>query len=425
MRIHTVVAMTLAAQAWAQPPTIDLPMALSRAREFSQQYLQAQIAAGLAKEDRVQAKAALLPNVTAMSQYIYTQGNGTSSGVFVSNDGVHVYNDQAVLHADLYSAAKRADFLRTQAAELAARAKADIATRGLAASVIQNYYAVVTAQRHQTNAQRGLEEARSFLEITQKQEKGGEVARADVLKAQLQHQQRRRDLLDAETAGQRARLALGVMLFADPLQPFNVTDDLSPDLPLPSLDEARGLINTSHPEVQAAEAGVKQAQAGISLAKATYYPTLTLDYFYGINANVFGINGPEDRRNLGSVVQGTLSVPVWNWGATRSKIRQAELQRRQAEFDLNFTQRTLQSNLNSFHLEAQAARAQLDSLRGSLDMSTESLRLTTLRYQAGEATALEVVDAQTTLVAARNAYDDGLTRYRLALANVQILTGRY
>ena len=55
--------------------------------------------------------------------------------------------------------------------------------------------------------------------------------------------------------------------------------------------------------------------------------------------------------------------------------------------------------------------------------ATESLRLTLLRYQAGEATALEVVDAQTTLAAARNAYDDGLARYRLALANLQTLTG--
>jgi outer membrane protein TolC len=49
--------------------------------------------------------------------------------------------------------------------------------------------------------------------------------------------------------------------------------------------------------------------------------------------------------------------------------------------------------------------------------------LTVLRYQAGEVTVLEVADAQTTLVTARNAYDDGIVRYRLALANLQTLTG--
>ena len=65
----------------------------------------------------------------------------------------------------------------------------------------------------------------------------------------------------------------------------------------------------------------------------------------------------------------------------------------------------------------------MDSLRTSLDLATESLRLTTLRYQAGDATALEVVDAQTTLSQARNAYDDGLVRYRVGLATLQTVTG--
>jgi len=59
----------------------------------------------------------------------------------------------------------------------------------------------------------------------------------------------------------------------------------------------------------------------------------------------------------------------------------------------------------------------------SSDLAAESLRLTLLRYQAGEATALEVVDAQSTANLSRTAYDDGLLRYRVALAAVQSLTG--
>jgi len=56
-------------------------------------------------------------------------------------------------------------------------------------------------------------------------------------------------------------------------------------------------------------------------------------------------------------------------------------------------------------------------------LAAESLRLTTLRYQAGEATVLEVVDAQNTLTQAQNGYADGQLRYRTALANLQTLTG--
>jgi len=79
----------------------------------------------------------------------------------------------------------------------------------------------------------------------------------------------------------------------------------------------------------------------------------------------------------------------------------------------------------SFYLEAQAAGAQVDSLKRSMDLSADSLKLTLERYEAGEATILEVVDAQSTLAQARNAYDDGLVRYRLALASLQTLTGAF
>ena len=58
-------------------------------------------------------------------------------------------------------------------------------------------------------------------------------------------------------------------------------------------------------------------------------------------------------------------------------------------------------------------------------LSEESLRLTRLRYQAGEATAQEVVDAQTTLAGARNGLSDGLIRFRIAVANLQTITGAF
>jgi outer membrane protein TolC len=102
-----------------------------------------------------------------------------------------------------------------------------------------------------------------------------------------------------------------------------------------------------------------------------------------------------------------------------------ELRLQQARTDLSLSQRQLLANLNTFYLEANVASSQLASLKHSLDLAEESLKLTILRYQAGEVSVLEVVDAQTTVAGARNAYDDGLVRYRMALANIQTLTGAF
>jgi outer membrane protein TolC len=67
----------------------------------------------------------------------------------------------------------------------------------------------------------------------------------------------------------------------------------------------------------------------------------------------------------------------------------------------------------------------VDNVRQVADLAAESLRLTNLRYEAGESTALEVVDAQNTLVLARNANDEAGIRYRVALASLQTVTGSF
>jgi outer membrane protein len=409
----------------ASPLLIDLADALNRARAYNPQFLAAGITSSLVHEDRVQAKAALFPTVEAVNGYLYTQGNGTDSGVFVSNNGVHIYDEQMAVHAEVFSFTKRADYRRAMAAEAVARARQDIARRGLAATVITSYYGLVTAQRHLVNARRSLDEARNFEDITRKQEQGGEAARADVVKAQLTRTQRERELAEAEANVEKAKLALAVVIFQDLNQLFTVVDDLKADAPVTPAPEIQQQAIANSPDLRAAQSSMQQASFGINAARAGYLPTFTVDYFYGIDAHQYAVRDPEGHRRLGNVVQGPITVPVWNWGATSSKIRQAQLQQQQAQMDLRFAQRQIEANTNTFYLEAQIARVQIESLRASASLAEESLGLTLLRYQAGEATALEVVDSQSTAADARNAYDDGLARYRLAQGNIEILTGRY
>jgi len=407
------------------PLTLTLDEALARARKIALQYQSATISAELAHEDRVQAKAALLPTVTWFNQYIYTQGNTTPSGVFVANDGVHIYNNQAQVHEDILAPGKRADYRRAIAAEAAARARADIAARGLAATVVQNYYGLLAAQRKYANAQQSLKEAADFTDITRKLEAGGEAAHADAVKAEILQAQRERDAQDAKLAIEKARIGFGVMLFPDYTREFAVEDNLGTALALPARSQVNELAGKNNPDIRAAQATVTQQEWERKSARAAYFPILSLDYFYGIDANQYAIWDREHLRNLGSAAQATMTIPVWNWGATRSKVRQSDLRLQQARLELSLAQRQLLANLDAYYLEAEAAGAQVDSLRRSQDLAAESLRLTLLRYQAGEATVLEVVDAQSTLTQARNAYADGLVRYRVALAGLQTLTGAF
>lgn len=432
-------------QTSSAPITITLQDALERARKYGAQVNAANFLAASAKEDRVQARAASLPSLNALNQFIYTEGNGTPSGVFVANDGVHVYNEQAVVHEELLSLMRRGEIRLAAANEAAARTRVDVAARGLKVTVIQDYYAIASAERRLKSTQLSRGEAQHFLDLTQKQEKGGEAAHADVIKAQLTVQQRERDAQDAQLNVEKAKIILAVLIFpnvgANVGRDYEIVDDLqqTPRI-LPPFSDARAKTMTNNPDLTAAEASRRAAKLGVTVARYGYLPSLGLDLFYGINANEFAITSEEaqatgrstlpnyqveNRRNLGYAAQATLTIPVWNWGSIHSKVKQASLREQQAELDLSVAERQVQADIASFYREAQTALSQVQSLQSSMNLSAESLRLTLLRYQAGEATALEVVDAQNTVNLARIAFSDGLLRYRVALANLQVLTGNF
>lgn len=419
---------TPASPAAGSQPIITFEEAMRLATLNNPQTQAAFTAAGVAHQDLVQSRAALLPNVSYNMQEVYTESNSpsTHNPIFIANNGVHEYIAQGNVHENL-SLQTFADYGRASAAQAVARAKQEIAVRGLAVTVSQAYYGYLASQRKFATSQRAHQEAQRFLDISDKLENGGEVAHSDVIKAQLQFHQQQRDLQEAQLGMNKSRLDLAVLIFKDFNENFAVADDFGSPLPLPTFDEVSAAGTRNNPDLRAAQATLRQASQEVSSAWGGVLPTISLDYWYGIDANQFATRGPapDHLNNLGNAAAATLQVPIWNWGANISKVKQANLQRKQAAVELSAAQRMLLADVRTFYDEAQAARSELELLNQSAQLAAESLRLTTLRYQSGEATVLEVVDAQNTMTAASNAYDDGQIRYRVALANIQTLTGKF
>jgi outer membrane protein TolC len=192
--------------------------------------------------------------------------------------------------------------------------------------------------------------------------------------------------------------------------------------PLVDFSEFERSAQANNLDLRVAGSSLKAAQFGLVSARGGYLPNLALDYFYGIDAANFATH-TDGVRNLGYAATATLNIPVWNWGATRSRVTQAGLKRDQARRELSLAQRKLLAQIRLMWSEADAARSELELLRSSAELAAQSQKLTTLRYQGGEASVLEVVDAQNTRTQARNALHDGVVRYRTALASLQLLTG--
>jgi outer membrane protein TolC len=420
----------------ATPPvTVTLQDALERARKLDPTLLGASWDAKSAHEDRIQARNAMLPSITATSAYLATQGNGgkISDGRFVTNDGIHVYRAWGVYHQDLSPGLLLGtEYTRTKAAEALANAKAEIARRGLAVTVTKNYYALVVAQRKYATAQAGLDQAKRFMDITQQMERQGQSPRSDALKAEIQYRIQKQAFDEAKFSMEDTRLGLAVILFPDFNENFTVVDDLDSSPALPPFPEVEAMAEKQNPDLRVALETARETDLDVKLAKTAFLPTLTVETDYGIEANCFALNCARSSfpevgvvPNLGYFLTAVLTVPVWDWGTLHSKLKQAEYKQQSAQAALSLAKRLHLSELYATYDEAIVAQSALEESRRTAELAAESLRLTNLRYQGGASLASEVVDAETALVTARNAYADAQVRYRTLLATLQTFTGSF
>lgn len=413
---------------------VTLQDAIARAKTNEPTFAAAVAANKVAALDHSLARSALLPGVVYHNQYLYTQpahgpvqsANASASSTtsvprFIANNSVHEYTSQGVV-TETIGAQQVTAVARASAAASVASAELEIARRGLVVTVVGLYYGALAADHKMAVAQRALQEASSFTELTQHREDAREAAHADVVKAQLQQHQREREFADAKLQSEKARLDLAVLLFSDPHQAYALMDFATP-AQLPTRQEVETAASQNNAELKSALASMHAANLDVTAARAAYLPDLGLNFNYGIDAPEFAVHGPDGTRNLGYSATATLDIPVWDWFATHDRVKQKTAMRDSVRVTLTATQRRLVAQLDEFYAEATVARDQLQSLDQSAETAREGLRLVRLRYSAGEATVLEVVDAQNSLVTAEGAREDGILRYQTALANLQILTG--
>jgi outer membrane protein TolC len=435
-----ILSLTPVARCRGQQPAQDVPRvvtvtlgeAIRRAEANEPAYAASVADSKTSALDRSVVRAGLLPTVGYHNQALYTQPNGLQNQAgqgagaqpsprFIANNAVREYASQAVVNESIglgqWAAMRRAD---AEAARSAA--ELEMARRGLIAAVSGLFFESIAADNKLAVAERAHEEAADFSGFTGKREQAREAAHADVVKAQLTEQQRNREWADAKVAAEKARLELAVLLFPDPRTPFTL-DSAQSATEIPSREEVEQAAAKNNPELKSALAALAASDAEVQTARAAYLPGLGMNVTYGIDAPQFAANGPDKVRNLGYSASVTLDIPVWDWLATEHKVKQSEIRRGATRVALSATQRRTIARLDEAYSEAATARGQLASFDASVATAAESLRLTKLRYTGGEATVLEVVDAQNTYVSAENAREDGRVRYQAARADLESLAG--
>jgi outer membrane protein TolC len=411
----------------ATPLTLDeaLRLATGQASAFQQAGLNEQIAA----EDVRQAQAAFLPRVTTPIDYIYTSPAlvappGTPrTPSFIAANAINEYQALVNLAGNLdISGRLRATLAKNRALLAAAHAGTEVARRALAQAVVEAYYGLALATAERRAAEQNLAAAEEFEHITSLLLTGGEVAPVDLTRAELQTTARRDEVEKARANEQVAAGALRILVGYDFLKPITTTD-LAISIPVD--DEVNRMtadMISARPEFAQFEAERRAAEQEVKIARAERLPQLSYSINGGFDAD--SLRSPTLKEHTGVSAAFNLSIPIFDWGASRSRERQARLRAQVAESQRALALRGFAEQFYSARAQIVSAAARIRLAAAGLALAENNLSASIARYRSGEAQIIEVTDAQTTLIAQRQALYQALFDYQVALGRLRRATGR-
>jgi outer membrane protein TolC len=409
------------------PLTLDNALRLANAQAST--YQTAILNERIAAEDVKQAQAAFLPKVSAPLGYIYTSpALGLPPGEprgpsFVTSDGIGVYDGLVNVSGDFDIGGKlRATLARNRALLAAAHAGAEVARRALAQAVVESYFGLALAIAQRQAAEENLKAAEDFEQITSLLLSGGEVAPVDVTRAELQTLTRRDALEHARVDEQVAASALRVLVGYEFSRPI-VTTDLALAVPTTAEYEQFKADDVSRrAEFIQFEQQLRAARADITIARADRLPALSYSINGGFDTD--SLKSPRLKQHTGMSAGMSLSIPIFDWGASRSRERQARLQAEATENERTLALRGFTQQFYAARAQAVSASARINLAREGVLKAQKNLTASIARYRAGEAQIVEVTDAQTTLVEQRSALYQAIFDYQTALARLKQATGQ-
>lgn len=393
-------------------------------------YNQAQLNERLAAEDIRQSRAALLPRITVNPSYIFTSPslanppNGTTRPPsFLGANAVNEIQGLITFSGELDASGRlRATLRRNQFLLEAARSGTETARRTLVANVGEAYLNLALATTKKLAAEENLRIADEFENLTKILLSGGEVAPIDAIRAQVQTATRRDELSQAALAEEIAADSLRVFIGYDFSRQFAVSDFLT-EVPAPSeIENLTADLSNVRPEIAQLIAEQKAANEDVKIAKAERKPQITYALDGGFISDslapktIYGSTG--GRAAVG------VSIPIFDFGASRSRQIQAQLKARSSEQTRIFTERMLAQQFRAAILQAQSARDRIRLLGENIKNAEKVVEVSTLRYRAGEALITEVTDAQTSLIAQRAALYQAIFDYQIALARLRQAVGK-
>ncbi|MHB1001125.1 MAG: TolC family protein [Armatimonadota bacterium] len=415
-----------ATAAGVSQPTISGPLSLADAVQTAlknspmvqaagDQIGAAQARVGMARAmTKPQLSASAFGGTSTMGDIITTPPNVMPSGAFSVPDRAGV-TGQASLMVPLYTGGRLSGAVKG-AEELFNASKSDraVSERNTALETRVSYHRALLAQAT-TDVYRNLvKQQEERVRIAEVSYKEGRIAKYDLLRNQTGLAEAQQQLVNAERDAQLAMIELKTVLGVSPGSDVTLSDQLGYEKVEGTPEAYTDTAVKNRPELASVRARIASAEANIGVAKSAYKPQV----YAGAMA---GIGVTADGTDTGVTAGITIGIPIIDGGLRSSAVREAEAMRDAMKRDEQQAVLAVQQDVNMVWAELQAAEKNVQLSEAAVAQADEDYRVIKLRYEAGKAVNVEVLDALSSLVRAQNnrlmaLYEHNVTRDRLARA---------
>ena len=410
-----------------QTQPLSLQQAIDLALGQASDFTTAQLNERIATEDIRQARAALLPKFEAKPNYIYTSPSmgdlRPRPPSFLGANAIHEIQGLVTASGEIdISGRLNAAVRRNRELLASAHAGTLVARRALVQAVTEAYYGFALATAKRRAAENNLAASEEFENNAKLQLDAGEVAPVDYTRARLQTATRRDELeqarADESVAGDSLRVFVGIR-FIEPI----ATEDLMINMPVDNeIERFSETAITTRPEFVQFQADRKAAEQDIRIAKADRRPQFT--YSVGTGFISDSLAPAHVRDSLGVQVNVGVTIPIFDWGAAKSREEQARLKVQLADNARLVAERQFAQAFFTARAQAISARTRIRQIAASVADANANLSASIARYRAGEATILEVTEAQNSLVTQTTSLYQAVFDYQTARSRLMRAVGQ-
>ncbi len=396
---------------------VTLEEAVEIARRRNPSLEQARAIVDQREFDRLSAYGSFLPRLDMSYGYSNSStGRLDPTGQSITNTS---YSMQLGTSYDLFTGFRRFNDLRSARLDVRAEEARFRQSEFQTLLIVKEAFFNAVANRELVRVERDrVARQEDQLEFVRQQVQLGRATRSDLLRSQVDLNNARLAVLNAENAARTSSFRLSEALGVD--EPVTPAEEARLEVePLPlGREELVATALRLGPAVTSAEAAVEAAEAAIAAARSSYLPTLSFSGGYAWSNERF----PPSNRSWRLSLQG--SYPLFNGFQRETQLWRAQTQAEVAGAQERAARLALQADVDAAFSTLRSALGGIDLAEQTVELSREDLRVTQERYRLGLATILDLQSSQITLEQAEVDLINRRFDYQIGLAQLESLLGR-